>query len=97
MMRALTGESTDKGFKFRPRRIRAVGERVMVEGWEGAREYWVHVWRLKQGIVAQLREYFNTSLTVVLRVSEDGDEARVWRSNPKVRARRSLPELVLSI
>ncbi|RDX60533.1 Senescence associated protein 20, partial [Mucuna pruriens] len=97
MMKVLTGESTHKDFKFRPRRIRAVGDRVMVEGWEGAGEYWVHVWTLKHGIIAQLREYFNTLLTVVLRVSEDGDEARLWRSNSRVRDHGSLPDLVLSI
>ncbi|KAL9320106.1 hypothetical protein ACSQ67_011945 [Phaseolus vulgaris] len=75
MMRLLTGESTAKGFRFRPRRIRAIGDRVM------------------------LREYFNTFITVVLRVSEDGDEARLWRSSDRVRVRvhGSLPDLVLSV
>ncbi|ESW18837.1 hypothetical protein PHAVU_006G074700 [Phaseolus vulgaris] len=100
MMRLLTGESTAKGFRFRPRRIRAVGDRVMVEGWEGkGEEYWVHVWTLSHGIIAQLREYFNTFITVVLRVSEDGDEARLWRSSDRVRVRvhGSLPDLVLSV
>ncbi|XP_027337488.1 wound-induced protein 1-like [Abrus precatorius] len=97
MMKTLTGESTPRAFKFRPRRMRAIGDRVIVEGWEGVGEYWVHVWRLKHGIIAQLREYFNTLLTVVLRVSEDGDQARVWRSTPQVRVQGSLPDLVLSI
>ena len=100
MMKVLTGESTtaQKAFKFRPRRIRAVGDRVVVEGWEGAGEYWVHVWRFKHGIITQLREYFNTLITVVHRVSEDGDEARLWRSTNRVRVRvhGSLPDLVLS-
>ncbi|KAK7301623.1 hypothetical protein RJT34_12492 [Clitoria ternatea] len=96
MMKMLTGESRYKAFKFRPRRIRAVGDHVIIEGWEGAGEYWVHVWTLKQGIIAQVREYFNTLLTVVLEVSEDGDEARVWRSTSwvRVRVQGSLPDLL---
>lgn len=95
MMKMLTGESTQKGFKFRPRRTRSVmGDRVIVEGWEGAGEYWVHVWRLEHGIIAQLREYFNTLLTVVC---EDGNEGRLWRSTPWARVQGFLPDLVLSI
>ena len=98
MMKMLTGESTHKGFEFRPRRMRAIGDRVIVEGWEGMGEYWVHVWGLKEGIIAQLREYFNTLITVVTRVSEDGDEARLWRSTPWARGQgSSLPDLVIAI
>ena len=95
MMKMLTGESTQKNFKFRPRRMRSVmGDRLIVEGWEDVGEYWVHVWRLKDGIITQLREYFNTLLTVV---SEDGNEGRLWRSTPWARVQGSLPDLVLSI
>lgn len=104
MMEMLTGgESTNnnnKGFKFRPRRMRAInGDRVIVEGWEGMGEYWVHLWRLKDGIVVQLREYFNTLLTVVLRRDSEGggDEARAWRSTSRARVHGSLPDLVLAI
>ncbi|AES69542.1 putative wound-induced protein, Wun1 [Medicago truncatula] len=95
MMKMLTGESTQKSFKFRPRRMRSVmGDRLIVEGWEDVGEYWVHVWRVKDGIITQLREYFNTLLTVV---SEDGNEGRLWRSTPWARVQGSLPDLVLSI
>ncbi|XP_058759300.1 wound-induced protein 1-like [Vicia villosa] len=95
MMKKLTGESTQRSFKFRPRRMRSVkGDRLIVEGWEDVGEYWVHVWRVKDGIITQLREYFNTLLTVV---SEDSNEVRVWRSTPWARVQGSLPDLVLSI
>lgn len=95
MMKMLTGESTQKNFKFRPRRMRSVmGDRLIVEGWEDVGEYWVHVWRLEDGIITQLREYFNTLLTVV---SEDGNEVRLWRSTPWARVQGSLHDLVLSI
>ncbi|XP_057745842.1 senescence associated gene 20-like [Arachis stenosperma] len=106
MMKALTGKSTGDCFEFRPRRVKAIGdERVIVEGWEGVGEYWVHVWGLKQGIISQLREYFNTLVTVVVvvRVDEDGggckrqEEVRLWRTTSWVRARGSLPDLVLAI
>ncbi|XP_028768956.1 wound-induced protein 1-like [Neltuma alba] len=98
MMKMLTGESMQSAFKFRPRRIRTVGERVIVEGWEeAAGAYWVHVWGLKQGIITQFREYFNTLLTVVLRVSENGKEARLWQSMPRARLNGSLPDLVLVV
>ncbi|CAJ2640416.1 unnamed protein product [Trifolium pratense] len=95
MMKMLTGESTQQSFKFRPRRMRSVnGDRLIVEGWEDVGEYWVHVWRLKDGIITQLREYFNTLLTVV---SEDENKGRIWRSTPWARVQGSLPDLVLSI
>ncbi|CAL5202613.1 unnamed protein product [Lathyrus oleraceus] len=95
MMKKLTGEAMEKSFKFRPRRMRSVkGDRLIVEGWEDVGEYWVHVWRVKDGIITQLREYFNTLLTVV---SEDSNEVRIWRSTPWARVQGSLPDLVLSI
>ncbi|KAK4274881.1 hypothetical protein QN277_018046 [Acacia crassicarpa] len=97
MMKILTGESTASAFKFRPKRVRTVGEYVIVEGWEGVGEYWVHVWGLKHGIITQFREYFNTLLTVVLLVSENGKEARLWHSMPRARLNGSLPDLVLVV
>lgn len=67
MMRMLTGETAHGGeaggFRFEPRSATAIGECVITEGWEG-KEYWVHVWTLKNGMITQLREYFNTWLVV---------------------------------
>ncbi|KAJ7964277.1 wound-induced protein 1-like [Quillaja saponaria] len=98
MMKMLTGEATYTSFKFRPRRMRAIGERVIVEGWEGLEIYWVHVWNIKEDgiIITQFREYFNTLLTVLLGVSENGGELRLWQSATEARICRSLPDLVLA-
>lgn len=66
MMRMLTGETAHNkagGFRFEPRSATAIGEHVVTEGWEG-KAYWVHVWTLKNGMITQLREYFNTWLVV---------------------------------
>ncbi|KAG6680928.1 hypothetical protein I3842_13G066800 [Carya illinoinensis] len=97
MMKILTGESMHTEFKFRPRSIVAVGDRVIMEGWDGFKVYWVHVWTLKEDMIVQFREYFNTLLTVLLRISETGDETLVWRSDPREISKRSLPDLVLAI
>ncbi|PON33779.1 NTF2-like domain containing protein [Trema orientale] len=103
LMRLLTGESRRVEFKFKPRSVTAIGDRVIVEGWQGSKAYWAHVWTLKEGIMRQLREYFDTWLTVIVRVSEEGggDEGyeiiRLWQSEPKERLNRSLPDVVLPI
>ncbi|XP_058111087.1 wound-induced protein 1 [Magnolia sinica] len=101
MMRVLTGESTFADFRFRPRNVTAIGSRVIVEGWEGAHVYWVHVWTLKDGVITQFREYFNTWLTVqdlspiVWEVQHEG--LTLWQSEPQEHLNRSLPGLVLAI
>ncbi|XVE76644.1 hypothetical protein DITRI_Ditri12bG0190100 [Diplodiscus trichospermus] len=101
MMRMLTGETSHTEFRFEPRSIEVVGDCVIAEGWEGAQVYWVHVWTLKDGLITQFREYFNTWLTV-RDVKPPGweikhDSHTVWQSQPRDLARRSLPGLVLAI
>ncbi|OIV92031.1 hypothetical protein TanjilG_28280 [Lupinus angustifolius] len=99
MMEMLTGKSTLKAFKFKPRRMKVIGDCVIVEGWEEKGEYWVHLWRFKEGIVDQIREYFNTLITLVVRDYEGGGgrEARLWRSTSRARVQGSLPDLVLAV
>ncbi|XVF76909.1 hypothetical protein PTKIN_Ptkin13bG0305100 [Pterospermum kingtungense] len=102
MMRMLTGESSHTEFRFEPRSIEVVGDCVIAEGWEGAQVYWVHVWSLKDGLITQFREYFNTWLTVRDVKPPTGceighDSHTVWQSHPSDLARRSLPGLVLAI
>ncbi|KAH9309781.1 hypothetical protein KI387_037692, partial [Taxus chinensis] len=62
MMRLLTGASTHLQFSFNPKSITAKGTKVFVEGRENESLYWVHVWTVNDGIITQLREFFNTSL-----------------------------------
>ncbi|KAK3147507.1 hypothetical protein QOZ80_3BG0283230 [Eleusine coracana subsp. coracana] len=66
MMRLLTGAGG--GFAFSPRSVEAFGSTVIAEGADDARQlYWVHAWTVgPDGVITQLREYFNTDLTVTL-------------------------------
>jgi len=75
MMRLLTGaDQRDKnhggggGFVFSPRSVDAFGSTVIAEGADETRQlYWVHAWTVgPDGVITQLREYFNTDLTVTL-------------------------------
>ncbi|KAF8041969.1 hypothetical protein BT93_A0538 [Corymbia citriodora subsp. variegata] len=102
MMRVLTGESDYLAFPFHPRSITAIGDDcVIAEGWEGVQAYWVHVWTLKNGLIAQFREYFNTWLTVREVSLPRGEAARashtLWQSQPREHFDRSLPGLLLAI
>ncbi|KAF8397170.1 hypothetical protein HHK36_016077 [Tetracentron sinense] len=65
MMRLLTGASSRDSFVFVPLSITAFGSTVLVEGCNQNRSVsWVHAWSVTDGIITQVREYFNTSLTV---------------------------------
>ncbi|CAI9761900.1 unnamed protein product [Fraxinus pennsylvanica] len=96
MMKMLTGISSPSAFKFEPRSIDAIDDCVIVEGWEGAQVYWVHVWSLKDGLITQFREYFNTWLTVT-DFRSCLSSILLWESHPKAVGKRSLPELMLAI
>ncbi|XP_059644234.1 wound-induced protein 1 [Cornus florida] len=101
MMRVLTGESGPTQFKFEPRSITAIDDRVIAEGWEGTQVYWVHVWTLKDGLITQFREYFNTWLTVSklrpMGLVFGVQIPTLWQSQPRDLVNRSLPGLVLAI
>ncbi|CAN1172879.1 Wound-induced protein 1 [Linum perenne] len=67
MMRLLTGaDNREKDqIQFVPKSIASFGSIVIAEGCDSEREiYWVHAWTVTDGIITQVREYFNTSLTV---------------------------------
>jgi ketosteroid isomerase-like protein len=67
LMRLLTGEQKDNDvpFEFSPISITSFGDIVVVEGCDTSRSIsWVHAWTVTDGVITQVREYFNTSLTV---------------------------------
>ncbi|KAE8711168.1 Wound-induced protein 1 [Hibiscus syriacus] len=67
MMRLLTGASSDDTFRFEvdPPSLTTFGSTVVLEGCDHKRCIsWVHAWTVTDGIITQVREYFNTSLTV---------------------------------
>ncbi|KAK8542282.1 hypothetical protein V6N13_137143 [Hibiscus sabdariffa] len=69
MMHLLTGASSDSDHSFHfevdPLSLTTFGSTVIVEGCDHKRSIsWVHAWTVTAGIITQVREYFNTSLTV---------------------------------
>ncbi|KAK8629608.1 hypothetical protein V6N13_078442 [Hibiscus sabdariffa] len=67
LMPLLTGASSDDSFRFEfdPLSITIFGSTVIVEGCDHSRSIsWVHAWTVTDGIITQVREYLNTSLTV---------------------------------
>ncbi|KAG6670320.1 hypothetical protein CIPAW_01G303300, partial [Carya illinoinensis] len=67
LMLLLTGTApaSATSFRFVPQSITSFGPTVLVEGCDRARSIsWVHACTVTDGIITQIREYFNTSLTV---------------------------------
>lgn len=107
MKRLLTGASDDN-FHFLIHSADAFGSTVFAEGTDPAGSlFWVHVWTISDGIITQVREYFNTSLTVT-RFAPSSSPASssaaavtcclpVWESRLSDAAGKSLPGLVLAI
>nr|AAD23999.1 wound-induced protein WI12 [Mesembryanthemum crystallinum] len=65
-MLLLTGaDLSPSSFQFNPQSIVAFGSLVLAEGCDPTRSIsWVHAWTVTDGIITQVREYFNTSVTV---------------------------------
>nr|AWW16487.1 wound-induced protein 1 [Ipomoea pes-caprae] len=107
-MRILTGTATSgDSFRFEPLKVDAIGPTVFVEGEDLSRNItWVHAWTVTDGIITQVREYFNTSLTVT-RLGNQSRSASsaitplhcpsVWESSLSNRVGKSVPGLVLAI
>ncbi|KAK7311172.1 hypothetical protein RJT34_09134 [Clitoria ternatea] len=108
LMRMLTGDSADAvNFRFVPQSIASFDSTVIVEGCDASRAIsWVHAWTVTDGIITQVREYFNTSLTVTRFADSDeilsvtagsGRLPCVWESSVSGRVGKSVPGLVLAI
>ncbi|KAI3720981.1 hypothetical protein L2E82_31981 [Cichorium intybus] len=109
MMRLLTGTDNDNtdSFEFLPLSVDAFGSTVIVEGCDQDREIsWIHAWTVNSyGIITQVREYFNTSLTVTHFDSDSSKPVPItslhcpslWESSLSNRVGKSVPGLVLAI
>ncbi|CAI0416194.1 unnamed protein product, partial [Linum tenue] len=111
MMRLLTGADNESSFSFAPKSIASFGSIVIAEGCDSERGiYWVHAWTVTDGIITQVREYFNTSLTVTRLSNSSSSAAKIGRSKskastaeiasvhcPSVLVGKSVPGLVLAI
>uniref|UniRef100_A0A5B6ZSJ5 Wound-induced protein 1 n=3 Tax=Davidia involucrata TaxID=16924 RepID=A0A5B6ZSJ5_DAVIN len=113
MMRLLTGgtASPDESFELVPQSVAAFGSTVLAEGCDHDRSIsWVHAWTVTDGIITQVREYFNTSLTVT-RFGNSNQSSpsdfpssitslhcpSVWESSLSNLVGKSVPGLVLAI
>ncbi|GJU50155.1 RNA-directed DNA polymerase, eukaryota, partial [Tanacetum coccineum] len=62
MMRMLTGEAPHTELMFEPRSVTTITDQiVIVEGYEGANVYRVHVWDLKDGLITRLTPQLHES------------------------------------
>lgn len=105
MKRLLTGE--DDKFRFLIYSVEVLGSTVVAEGTDLAGSvFWAHAWTASDGLITQVREYFNTSLTVMLVGVDSGKSSSssaaghcqpVWQSRLPRFAGKSLPGLVLAI
>lgn len=102
LMKCLTGATATQAFVFRPVSIRPIGNKVFVEG-QGSKgtsqenKFWVHVWTIKDGKITQLREYFNTFLTVLNPSSYHASDDLVWQSRLGKSHATSSPSLILAV
>ncbi|KAG0483601.1 hypothetical protein HPP92_011685 [Vanilla planifolia] len=104
MKRLLTGE--DDSFKFLIYSVDDFGSTVVAEGTDVAGSvFWAHAWTVSDGLITEVREYINTSLTVA-RLGVDAGKSSssaagycqaVWQSRLPSFAGKSLPGLVLAI
>ncbi|KAJ7258463.1 hypothetical protein O6H91_07G004000 [Diphasiastrum complanatum] len=65
LMRMLTGVDRLCTYSFVPQRMYTIGSKVFAEGKsDTSKGCWVHIWTVKDGLIMELRECFNTSVTV---------------------------------
>ncbi|KAL5709842.1 hypothetical protein ACHQM5_020479 [Ranunculus cassubicifolius] len=69
LLHLLTGGATKDSFLFVPSTATLIESIVLVEGFDQKNRAvsWVHAWTVNDnGVITQVREYFNTSLTVAI-------------------------------
>eukprot|EP00250_Pteridium_aquilinum_P019565 c24483_g1_i1 orf=286-585(-) len=99
-MRFLTGAASHDSYLFNPVSVRAIGDKVFAEGQSdvlGNSKCWVHAWTVKAGKITQLREYFNTALSVVGPSALNTPQEFLWESQLGKSIRKSIPSLILAI
>lgn len=106
LMQLLTGNSLEQRFEFVQQKITAFGSTVLAEGRSPDNKVsWVHAWTVNNGVITQVREYFNTSL-LVTRLDHSSSPSssssssfhylpRLWEST--LSGGKSMPGLVLAI
>lgn len=117
LMRLLTGitsDGQDSSFVFTPQSTVAFGSLVIAEGCDHSRSIsWVHAWTVTDGIITQVKEYLNTSVTVtrlgnnnssnIATASSEQNQIRhhycqpLWESSVANRGGKSVPGLVLAL
>ncbi|KAJ7570843.1 hypothetical protein O6H91_01G136300 [Diphasiastrum complanatum] len=111
LMLVLTGADALGTFAFVPLWVCAIdNNKVLVEGKQESSSsdvWWVHAWTVKDGIVTQLREYFNTILTITATTNFNtvahvpshslNCSSIVWQSKLSNVTGKSFPGLVLAI
>lgn len=82
-MQLLTGGEPVFSFIPNPSSATAIGSIVLVEGSDPKNKSvsWVHAWTVSDGVITQIREYFNTSLTVARFEDSDSDSASASSSS----------------
>ncbi|CAD5322684.1 unnamed protein product [Arabidopsis thaliana] len=111
LMRVLTGgvSPSSSSFEFVPLSVVSFGSTVIAEGCDAATSIsWIHAWTVANGIITQVREYSNTSLTVTrignvvagrrsAEIAPPSHCSSVWESQFSGRAGKPVPGLVLAI
>ncbi|KAJ7568302.1 hypothetical protein O6H91_01G026800 [Diphasiastrum complanatum] len=104
-MRMLTGVDRLGTYSFVPLRLFTIGSKVFVEGKSDTpKGCWVHVWTVEDGRIVELRECFNTSVTVTevecdvksshKRSNSLNSESTLWQSEL---SGLSMPGLILAV
>ncbi|XP_071687603.1 wound-induced protein 1-like [Rutidosis leptorrhynchoides] len=102
-----TANNEDNYISFNPISVVSIGSMVVAEGYHFLASHkviWVHAWTINEGAITQVREYFNTSVTVTrfakstsVHVGSQGFNKCqcVWQS--KLTDNASMPGLLLAV